>query len=103
MTKPGPYSGWEHALRAMAYTRRSATDSVRRGTEEAGLAVAAAPDLAMGHALYVNGLAVPVASQGAKLDAGLAREIQLHIERATQLDGDNPAVINWLLSGYAAL
>jgi tetratricopeptide (TPR) repeat protein len=90
-------------LRAIAYSRRPGTDAARRGLEEARRALETSPDIALAHALCVWGLAIPVAGHGADLDGSLSQEIQSHIDRAMQLDGDNPEVLRWLLSGYAAL
>jgi TolB-like protein len=103
MGQHAPCSAWDHAMRAMTYARRPGIDGLRRAQEEARLAIAAQPDLGLAHALCVWALAVPVPSQGMELDAQLDREIRMHIERAMQLDGDNPEVLNWILSGYAAL
>jgi TolB-like protein len=103
MTELAPLSAWDHTLRAIAYSRRPGTDAARRGLEEARRALETSPDIALAHAFCVWGLAIPVAGHGKELNGSLSQEIQSHIDRAMQLDGDNPEVLRWLLSGYAAL
>lgn len=100
MNKPGPLSGWDHLLRAMAYERRTGTDSSRRSIEEAKRAVAAAPDLGLAHAMLAKALATPT-GWGVEFDDKVRREVQRHGRRALQVDGDNPAVIVSLIPGCA--
>jgi TolB-like protein/Flp pilus assembly protein TadD len=103
MGKSGPYSAWEHLLRSMAYAARSGTESTRRATQEARHAVAAAPDLGLAHAMLASSLSSRIADHGEALDETLSREIQAHISRALQLDGDNRVVIAWLAPAYLGL
>jgi TolB-like protein/Tfp pilus assembly protein PilF len=103
MAKPGPLSGWEHVLRSMAYGTRPGSDSMRRAAEEAAGAVAAAPDLGLAHAMLATALCVHAYAYGDGIDDALSREIRAHIQRAMQLDGDNPTVIARLAPAYAEL
>jgi TolB-like protein len=104
MTKAGPYSAWEHALRAMALAVRQSSDSMRRAAAEARSAIAAAPDLGFAHAVLATALAQQDYVFGAKiLDDRLRSEIQAHVQRALQLEGDNPTIIAWLVGAYQAL
>jgi TolB-like protein len=103
MGKSGPYSAWEHLLRSMAYAARTGTDSTRRATEEARHAVAAAPDLGLAHAVLALSLSSRIADHGEALDDALSSEIQAHIRRASQLDGDNRVVIAWLGPAYLGI
>jgi tetratricopeptide (TPR) repeat protein len=102
MTKPAPYSGWEHIMRSLLYIKSGGTDSSRRAIEEGRQAVTAAPDLGLTHAVLASAISYSFTSAGAKLDT-LRDELQTHIERALQLDGDNPAVINLLVFSYIPL
>jgi TolB-like protein/Flp pilus assembly protein TadD len=103
MTKPGPFSGWEHCLRAMAYTGRMGSDSLRRAIEEAREAIAAAPDLGFAHAMLGALLAGQAEIVCKDLDDTQRREIQAHIQRALQLDGDNPTIISGLVLAFDVL
>jgi len=104
LSKPGPYSGWEHCLRSLAFQARMAgSESLRRALEEARNAVAAMPDLGLAHAQVANVLALQLTMRGAEIDDAMRREIRTHADRARQLDGDNPIVMGYLVSAYAVL
>jgi TolB-like protein len=103
LAHPGPYSAWQHLMRSMAYHARVGTDSLNRCTEEARQAVSAAPDLGIAHAVLAAALAGRVSGEGLSLDDALRDEIQTHVTRAVQLDGDNPMVVARLVSAYSAL
>jgi len=103
MTKPGPYSGWEHLLRADGFRSRLGSDSARRVLEESRKAVAAAPDLGIAHAHLANAIAAPIIAEGIKPEAALIREMQTHASRAVQLDGNNPRVLTHLVITFGAL
>jgi TolB-like protein/Flp pilus assembly protein TadD len=103
MAKPGPFSGWERLLRAIAYGTRPGTDSANRAIEEARKAVVAAPDLGLAHAVLATTLAVRANTYGEGIDDALSREIHAHATRAMQLDGDSPMVIARLAPTYAAI
>jgi len=103
MNKPGPYSAWEHVMRATGFLSRISSDSLRIAIEEARQAIAAAPDLGLAHALLAQSLALPVAAAGEELGDTRRKEIQLHARRAMQLDGNNPAVIERLTTANAVL
>jgi TolB-like protein len=99
----GKLSGWEHALRTMALSRIAGPGAARKQIEEARLAVAAAPDLGLGHALLASALAIPVSGYGEVFDEGTRQEVLAHADRALTLDGNNQLVISNLISAYAAL
>jgi TolB-like protein/Flp pilus assembly protein TadD len=103
IAKSGSLSGWEHVMRAAAYRARLGSDSVHKGIEEERQAVAAAPDLGLAHVYLAAGLAGKVFIEGELLDEALRNEIQMHVTRALQLDGDNHMVLNLLALPYAAL
>jgi TolB-like protein/Tfp pilus assembly protein PilF len=103
MTKPGPWSGWEHVLRARAYIARQGPGTTRSYLEESRRAVAAAPDIGLAHAFLASALAELALVNGEKLDDTQIREIQAHIKRAMQLEGDDPTVISTLMPVYEAL
>jgi TolB-like protein/Flp pilus assembly protein TadD len=103
MAKPGPFSGWEHLLRASAYFSRLGSDSLSRAIEEARNAVAAAPDLGLAHATLATALGTHATTYGEGIDDALSREIHAHVERAVQLDGDNPTVIVRLSMAYVVM
>jgi TolB-like protein/Flp pilus assembly protein TadD len=103
MAKPGPFSGWEHLLRAMASQARAGSHSTSKVITEARSAVAAAPDFGLAHAVLANGLGVHAFAYGEGIDGALSREIRTHIKRAVELDGDNPTVIARLVLAYGLL
>jgi TolB-like protein/tetratricopeptide (TPR) repeat protein len=103
LAKESPLSGWDHLLRARSYEARAGSDSIFRLIEEARSAVAAAPDLGLAHAVLATGLAGRAAALGTALDAAMTQEIQTHARRAAQLDGDNHAVIEYLVPVYTTL
>jgi TolB-like protein/Flp pilus assembly protein TadD len=103
MAHQGPFSAWQHLMRCMAYHARVGSDSLRRHIEEAREATSAAPDLGIAHAVLASALAGKVSGSGQALDDALRREIQAHVTRAVQLDGDNPMVIARLVTAYTAL
>jgi TolB-like protein/Flp pilus assembly protein TadD len=103
MAKPGPFSGWEHLLRASAYFARLGSDSLNRAIEEARSAIAAAPDVGLAHATLATALGTHAITYGDGIDDALSREIHAHIERAVQLDGDNPTVIVRLALAYVTM
>jgi TolB-like protein len=103
MTKPGPFSGWEYALRAMAYTARLGPDSMRNAIDEARRAVEAAPDFGLAHAMLAGTLAVLVTLTDEHLEDTVNVEIHAHVKRALQLDGDNCMVLAWLVAVYRAI
>jgi TolB-like protein len=103
MTKPGPFSGWEHLLRSHAYESRPGLESAYRAVEEARNAVAAAPELGLAHAVLAGSLATYAAAYGEGIDDALGHEIRAHIKRAVELGGDNPTVIARLVATYRAL
>jgi len=102
MTKPGPYSAWEHIMRSGSFTAASGLDSIRRAIEEGRQAVAAAPDLGMAHATLARAFGDSFAAGGAKLDT-IRDDLQAQIARALQLDSNNPAVIGLLAAAYIPL
>jgi TolB-like protein len=103
MTKPGPFSGWEHLLRSQAYLARPGFYSSHRAVEEARSAIAAAPELALAYATLAGTLATDANDYGGGIDDALGREIRAHIKSAVELGGDNPTVLARLVSAYRTL
>jgi TolB-like protein/Tfp pilus assembly protein PilF len=103
MAKPGPHSALEHVLRALAYIGRQGSDSSRLAIAELRQSLTAAPDNARTHALLASMLSSLATDQGEKLDDAQISEIQTHIRRAMQLDGDNPTVITGVCEAYRGL
>jgi tetratricopeptide (TPR) repeat protein len=103
MTKPGPFSGWEHLLRATAYSARPGSDSNLKAVEEARNALKAAPELGLAHAMLAIALATYASTYGDGIDDALGREIRAQIKSAVELDGDNPTVIARLVGAYRVL
>jgi TolB-like protein/Tfp pilus assembly protein PilF len=89
----GPYTGWDHVLRSLAFERVLDAGNARSILTEARSAVAVAPDFGLAHARLANAIMMVTAIGGIKFDDGLKQEIRQHITRALQLDGDNAAVI----------
>jgi TolB-like protein len=98
--KSGPYSAWEHLLRAIALSQRMGTDSSHRAIEEARSAIAAAPDLGFAHAFLAAEIGTQEWTEGKQLDEADRKEIQEHIRLAIQFEGDDPTVISWLTGAY---
>jgi tetratricopeptide (TPR) repeat protein len=96
MTRRGPLSGWEHLLRARAFTGRVGSDSSRRFIDEARQAVEALPDLGLAHATMATALATRVIGGFEELEAALSAEIQHEIKRALQLGAHDPVTIGYL-------
>ena len=103
MASPGPHSAWDHLLRARAYTARPGSDSLRRQIEETRQALAAGSDIAFAHAFLVSSLSSLAWDHGERLDEAQIREIRIHMQRATQLDGDNPAILTMVVCCYHGL
>jgi TolB-like protein len=103
MAKSGPYSGWDHVMRSMAYERRPGADGGRKCMDEARRAVAAAPDFGLAHAACAGAVVSVTCARGIRIDDALRRELHEHIARALQLDGDNPAVLVLVVSAYTVL
>jgi TolB-like protein/Flp pilus assembly protein TadD len=103
LASPGPYSAWDHVLRAMALTAHLGVEGTIKTEGEARLAVAAAPDLGFAHAMLAVGLAAQVLEGVKELDESPIQEIQEHAKRAMQLDPDNAMMIAWLVMTYCVL
>ncbi len=101
--KPGPWSGWEHFMRAAAYSGSLGSDSVPRAIAEARQAVAKAPDLGPAHAILESYLGLQVIVEACEFEDALRQEIQEHITRALQSGGDDPTIVTWLVTAYAGL
>jgi TolB-like protein/cytochrome c-type biogenesis protein CcmH/NrfG len=98
LTKRAPLSGWDHLLRARAYSSRFGSDSSRKFLEEARSAAAALPSLSLTHAMLACALATDVLH--AEFSTTLSHEIQAEIKRAVQLGPDDPVIIGYLQSAY---
>jgi TolB-like protein len=103
LTKPVPYSGWEHILRVEAYMAQLGPDSIRSAIEEARRAISQAPDLGIAHAMLARMLGASANMRGEVIGDALIREMRSHITQAMQLDGDNPATLCWLGDAYIFL
>ena len=103
MAKSAPFSAWDHILRSTANSLRADQEGARQAVEEAKLAVTAAPDIGLGHALLASALAALPESQGQKPDAEQIREIQTQTRQAMRLDGNNPSVLMALAGAYKGL
>jgi TolB-like protein len=103
MSGVGPFSAWDHLFRSMAYVGRGGMDYVSMCIEESRQAVDAAPDLGLAHSNFALALGGLVISGIKELDDELSREIRAHITRATQLDGEDPAVMSGLGVAYTAV
>jgi TolB-like protein/Flp pilus assembly protein TadD len=103
MEKHGPCSGWDHVMRALALMERITPVTVPRAFEEAEQAVAQAPDLGLAHAVLARLVNLAVTLDRQALTQAHLRAIQDHIGRAVQLDGNNPAVLRFVVGAYANL
>ena len=103
MAKSAPFSAWDHILRSTANSLRADQEGARQAVEEAKLAVTAAPDIGLAHALLASALAALPESQGQKPDAEQIREIQTRTRQAMRLDGNNPSVLMALAGAYKGL
>ena len=103
MAKRAPFSAWDHIFRSAAQSLRPDQASARQAVEEAKLAVAAAPDIGLAHALLASALAALPEAQGSKPDAEQIREIQTSTRQAMRLDGNNPSVLMALAGAYKGL
>ncbi len=103
MAKPAPHSAWDHIFRSAAHSLRADSDGARQAVEEAQLAVAAAPDIGLAHALLASALAALPEALGLKPDPEQIREIQAQTRQAMRLDGNNPSVLMALAGAYKGL
>jgi TolB-like protein/Tfp pilus assembly protein PilF len=103
MTKTGQFTAWDHVLRFIAYASRIGSDAVRGKIAEARLALAAAPEFGMAHAMLASALGLQTTILGERLDDAQIHEIQVHIKRAMQLDANNEMVLQNLVSAYQGL
>ena len=103
MARAAPYTAWDHVLRSAACSRRGDEESACLAVAEARLAVAAAPDVGLAHALLASSLAALPESQGRKPDDEQIREIQTRTRQAMRLDGNNPSVLMALAGAYQGL
>ena len=103
MAKRAPFSAWDHIFRSAASSLRADQESAQQAVEEAQLAVAAAPDIGLAHALLASALAALPESQGLKPNAEQTREIQAQTRQAMRMDGDNPSVLMALTGAYKGL
>ena len=103
MAKRAPHSAWDHIFRSTAHSLRADRDGARQAVEEAKLAVAAAPNIGLAHALLASALAALPEALGLKPDPEQIREIQAHTRQAMRLDGNNPSVLMALAGAYKGL
>ena len=103
MAQRAPFSAWDHIFRSAANSLRADQTSAGKAVEEAKLAVAAAPDIGLAHALLASALAALPECQGLKPVAEQIREIQTSTRQAMRLDGNNPSVLMALAGAYKGL
>jgi adenylate cyclase len=103
MTMQGPMSGWDHVMRGLAFMERLGPSSERSALDEARKAVAAAPGLALAHALLANNIGSSAVYALVRIEDAERKEIHEHIRRAMQIDGDNPAILHFMTGAYASL
>jgi TolB-like protein/Tfp pilus assembly protein PilF len=103
MTKQGPLTGWDHVMRAWAFTERLGPDSQQSALAESRKAIAAAPDLGLAHALLAMSIGTDRALGLGEIGEAERRTIHHHIKRAMQLDGDSIAILYSISTAYAAL
>jgi adenylate cyclase len=103
MTSQGPLSGWDHVLRALALNEHLGPQGEHSAYEEAGQAVAVAPDLGLAHALLAQWNGGEWALHLEEIDDAQRRDMHHHIKRAIQLDGNNPVILNCVSAAYASL
>lgn len=103
MARAAPYTAWDHVLRSAACARRGDEESACLAVAEARLAVAAAPDVGLAHALLASTLAALPESQGRKPDQDQISEIQTRTRQAMRIDGNNPSVLMALAGAYQGL
>jgi TolB-like protein/Flp pilus assembly protein TadD len=109
MDKSDPCSGWDHVMRALALMERFTIKSIPRALEEAKQAIEQAPDLGLAHAILARliNLSTPMEERQRVGDKVLAAgnsahqtAIQEHISQAMQLDGNNPAILHFVVGAY---
>jgi TolB-like protein len=107
LAKRAASSAWEHVLRAGALMGRQAPGNARRAVEEARNAVSAAPDYGVACATLANALTGRLGADRLVLSPDEVRAIvgETHglIKRATELDGNNPAVLCRLVNAYGSM
>jgi len=103
MTKPGPYTGWEHLLRCFSLVSVESADHAIKVFEELRGAIAVAPDYGLAHAMLASQTIILAIEEGAKIEDDMKRETREHMTRALQLDGNNPAVIRILVNAAMGL
>lgn len=103
MAKRAPYSAWDHILRSAANSSHGDHNGAQIAVDEARLAVAAAPDTGLAHAVLASALAALPESQGLRPGAEEIREIQTETRQAIRLDGNNPSVLMALAGAYKGL
>jgi TolB-like protein/Tfp pilus assembly protein PilF len=88
--KSGGWSAWERTLRAMGCTAHITSQSMRVACEEAGEALAIAPDYALAHAMLAFALAYKLYLFGG---TPVLDDVRSHIRRAIDLDSNDPRVL----------
>jgi TolB-like protein len=101
--KTGPRSGWDHVMRALALMERLGPETIPRAVEEARLAIAKAPDLGLAHAVLARLINLNLTIEQRALGDAHRSAIHEHIGRAIQLDGNNPAILHFVVSAYVNL
>ncbi|MFC0588206.1 TIR domain-containing protein [Novosphingobium aquiterrae] len=103
MARTAPLSAWDHILRAAALAQRADEPRALQAVEEARLAVEAAPDVGLAHAMLASAMAAVPESKGLRPDEDQIRDIQAQTRQAMRLDGNNPTVLMELAGAYQGL
>ena len=90
LKKPGDWTAWEAVARSISYFSRFDADSQSAGILEARRAVALAPDYALAQANLAHVLSAGFTQT---LDEAVAVEVSAAVERALDLDSQNPTVL----------
>lgn len=97
LRKPGDLTAWEAVMRSMAAYVRIGLQSAPAAVTEAEKAVAIAPDYGVGHGALA--LALGTLYAWSDMDPALRERVRHHLDRAIELDRDNPTVL-WMV-GWA--
>jgi adenylate cyclase len=103
MAKSGPLTAWDHYLRGISQLNHWGSGSLDVVITEVRSAIAAGPDFGLAHAQLVTVLAIAGYNSGSLMDTACRREINQHINRAMQLDGENPEILSIIANAHAML
>jgi TolB-like protein/Tfp pilus assembly protein PilF len=92
LRKPSDLSAWECVMRGLAAIREFTDGALPRAMNETAQALSIAPDYGLAHAVHADASALTYMYLSAD-DPEEVRRIRRHIDRASALDGENPAVL----------